>query len=177
MPAGCEIPMNRKFLLFAFLFFFFCPMALAQNEPQKKELNIFAIVKDSQDAILEGYVSALPDEVAVSSTDNQEKKIPSLYIKSITLEKYTDVGAARLDPYQEARYSVRLKNSQEIYTLQQKYTISLNTNVGVVTRSIDPQIINNIISKDLSGTQNQKSGEDKPLIEDKSIIFSLEFKF
>ena len=176
MPARCEIPMNRKFLFFTFLFFFFCSIAVAQGEPQKREFNIFAIVKDSQASILEGYVSDQPDEVTVLSKDNQEKNIPLQYIESITLEKYTDAGSSRLDPYQEAKYSVRLRNSQEIYTLQKKYTFSLNTNVGVVTRSISP-VINDIISKDLSRNPDQKSGEDKPLIEDKSIIFSLEFKF
>ncbi len=174
VPAGCKIPMNRKFLFFTF--FFFCSIAVAQGEPQKREFNIYAIVKDSQASILEGYVSDQPDEVTVLSKDNQEKNIPLQYIESITLEKYTDAGSSRLDPYQEAKYSVRLRNSQEIYTLQKKYTFSLNTNVGVVTRSISP-VINDIISKDLSRNPDQKSGEDKPLIEDKSIIFSLEFKF
>jgi hypothetical protein len=177
MFKGFDISMNRKYLLFTFLFFFFSSIALAQDEQQMKELNIRAIVKDSQDSILEGYVSALPEEVTVSSKDNQEKKIPSKYIKSITLEKSTDLGSSRLDPRQEAKYSVRVENSQEIYTLQKKYTFSLNTNVGVVTRSIDPEVISNIISKDLSGASKQKSAEDKSLIEDKSVIFSLEFKF
>ena len=171
------MPMKRNFLFFTFLFFFFCSIALAQNEPQKEELNIFAIVKDSQDSILEGYISAQPYDVTVSSKDNQEKKIPSKYIKSITLEKIKEAGSASLDPRQEARYSVRLENSQEIYTLRKKYTFSLNTNVGVVTRSIDPEMINNINSKDFSSLLTQKSGDDKSLIQDKSIIFSLEFRF
>jgi hypothetical protein len=169
--------MNRYFLLLAFLFFFFCSIALAQSEPQKKKLDIFAIVKDSQDSILEGYISDLPDEVTVSSKDNQEHKISSKYIKSITLEKIPGVGPTSHDPKHEATYSVRLENSQEIYTLLQKYTFSLKTNVGVVTRSIDPEMINNIISKDHSSIPKQKSVSDKPLIQDKSIIFSLEFVF
>ena len=169
--------MNRNFLLFTIPFFFICSIALAQNEPQKKELNIYAIVKDSQDSVLEGYISNQPYEVTVSSKDNQEKKIPSKYIKSITLEKISEVGPTSLDPKQGAKYSVRLENSQEIYTLRKKYTFSLNTNVGVVTRSIDPEIINNIISKDLSSSPTQTSVADKPFIQDKIIIFSLEFKF
>ena len=169
--------MNRNFLLFTIPFFFICSIALAQNEPKKKELNIFAIVKDSQDSVLEGYISNQPYEVTVSSKDNQEKKIPSKYIKSITLEKISEVGPVSLDPKQEAKYSVRLENSQEIYTLRKKYTFSLNTNVGVVTRNIDPEIINNIISKDLSSSPTQTSVADKPFIQDKIIIFSLEFKF
>jgi hypothetical protein len=70
-----------------------------------------------------------------------------------------------------------LENSQEIYTLKQKYTFNLNTHMGVVTRSIDPDVIQNIISRDLSNTPNRKSVEDRSLIQDKSVIFSLEFKF
>jgi hypothetical protein len=68
-----------------------------------------------------------------------------------------------------------MENSQEIYTLRKKYTFSLNTNVGVVTKSIDPETINNILSKDAS--QATRTDRDKPFIQDKSIIFSLEFKF
>jgi hypothetical protein len=170
--------MSRHFLLFTIPFLFICSIALAQNEPQKKELlDIYAIVKDSQNSILEGYISNHPYEVTVSSKDNQEKKIPSKYIKSITLENISGVGLASLDPKQEAKYSVRLENSQEIYTLRKKYTFSLNSNVGVVTRSIDPELINNIIPKDLSNIPTQTSVADKPFIQDKSIIFSLEFKF
>ena len=176
MFPGFDISVNRIFLLSAFLLFFFCSVALAGNEPQTKELNIRAIVKDSQDSILEGHVSDLPDEVTVTSGDNREKKIPSKYIKSITLEKNTELGS-RLDPKPKNRYSVQVENSQEIYTLQKKYTFSLNTRLGVVTRSIDPEIINNVIGKDLSGASNPDASDDKSLIEDKSVIFSLEFKF
>ena len=70
-----------------------------------------------------------------------------------------------------------MENDQEIYTLRKKYTFSLNTNVGVVTRSIDPEMINSIVSKDLFSAPKQKSADDKSLIVDRSIIFSLEFKF
>lgn len=171
------MPMNRIFLLFAFLLFFICSIALAQNEPQRMEPGVLAIVKDSRESIIEGYISAQPDEVTVYSKENKEEKILSKYIKSITLEKITEGGSINLDPKQESAYSVRLENSQEIYTLRKKYTFSLNTNVGVVTRSIDPDMINNIISKDPSGIPKQKSVEDKPFIQDKSIIFSLEFRF
>ena len=176
MLPGPDISMNRISLLFAFIFFFFCSIAIAGNEPQAKALNILAIVKDSQDSILEGSVSDLPEEATVTSGDNQEKKILSKYIKSITLEKNRELGP-RLDPKQENRYSVRVENSQEIYTLQKKYTFSLNTRFGMVTRSIDPEIINNIIGRDVTSASNQKPADDKSLIEDKSVIFSLEFKF
>jgi hypothetical protein len=56
-----------------------------------------------------------------------------------------------------------------------KYTFSLNTNVGVVTKTIDPETINNLLSKDAFPAL--KSDKDKPWIQDKSVVFSLEFKF
>lgn len=167
--------MNKIFLYFTIPFLFICSIALAQNATQDKELN-YAIIKDSKDSILEGYIINQPHHLTVFSKDNQEEKIPLKYIKSITLEKIPETGPASLNPKQEAKYSVRLENSQEIYTLRNKYTFSLNTNVGVVTRSIDPEIVN-ILSGDHAGTSKQTSMADKPLIQDKSIIFSLEFKF
>ncbi len=168
--------MNRKLVLFTVLSIFFCSVALAQDELPKEGFNILAIVKDSQNALLEGYVRDRPDDATVSSKDNREKKVPSRFIKSITLEKNTDLGMARLDPGRDVRYSVRLENDQEIYTLRKKYTFSLNTNVGVVTRIIDPEMIHAIVSKELT-TAKQKSADDKSLIVDQSVIFSLEFKF
>ncbi|MBN2437039.1 MAG: hypothetical protein JXL20_00385 [Deltaproteobacteria bacterium] len=175
--AGDIAMIRYALLLFTFLSFFLCSTALALDESGQKALGIYAIVKDSQDSVLEGYISDQPREVTVSSADNQEKQIPSKYIKSITLEKMTDPGAAAPDPKQEAQYSVRLENSREIYTLRQKYTFSLNTSIGVVTRSIDPETIKNIISSDISNAPNQKSPDNQSWIRDKSIIFSLELKF
>lgn len=173
--------MGRKILFFVFLFLFPCSIALAQSEEQKEEQkeepNILAVVKDAQGGVLEGYLRPQPGEVTVSSKDNQEKKIPAKYIKSITLEKIKEEGPAGVDPKQEAKYSVRLENSQEIYTLSKKYTFSLNTNLGLVTKSIDPETVNRILSKDVSAAEAQKSDKDKGFILDKSIVFSLEFKF
>jgi hypothetical protein len=173
--------MGRKILFFVFLFLLPCSMIFAQSEDQKEEQkeepNILAVVKDAQGAVLEGYLRAQPGEVTVSSKDNQEKKIPAKYIKSITLERIKEEGPAGADPKQEAKYSVRLENSQEIYTLRKKYTFSLNTDLGVVTKSIDPEMINRIMSKDASVAETLNSDKDKGFILDKSIIFSLEFKF
>ncbi len=170
--------MRRKILFFIFLFLFPCSIALAQSEEQKgepkEEPNILAVIKDAQGGVLEGYLRPQSEDVTVSSKDNEEKKIPAKYIKSITLEKIKEEGPARIDPKQENKYSVRVENSQEIYTLSKKYTFSLNTNVGVVTKSIDPEMINRFISKDASAAETQK---DKGFILDKSVIFSLEFKF
>ncbi len=170
--------MRRKFFFLTLIFFFSYSFAFGQAEDQgepKDKPNIFAVVKDEQGDILEGYLHSQPEDVTVTSRDNQEKTIPSKYIKSITLEKVKPVGPPNLDPKQETKYSVRVENSQEIYTLRKKYTFSLNTNVGVVTKSIDPEAINSILSRDAS--QATRTDKDKPLFEDKSIIFSLEFKF
>ena len=169
--------MGPKFSFLILMFFLSCSLALGQTDEQNEQPNIFAIVKDEQGDTLEGYLRSQPEEVTVSSKDSQEKTIPSKYIKSITLEKIKEGGPATLDPKLESRYSVRVENSQEIYTLRKKYTFSLNTNLGVVTKSIDPEMINSIISKDASQAQATRTDKDKPLIQDKSIVFSLEFKF
>jgi CRISPR/Cas system-associated protein Cas7 (RAMP superfamily) len=172
--------MRRKFFFLILIFFFSYSLAFGQTDDpgeQKDKPNIFAVVKDEQGDILEGYLHSQPEDVTVTSRDNQEKIIPSKYIKSITLEKVKPVGPPNLDPKQETKYSVRLENSQEIYTLRKTYTFSLNTNVGVVTKSIDPETINSVLSRDASQSQATGTDKDKSFIQDKSIIFSLEFKF
>jgi hypothetical protein len=177
MFSGVNFLMGRKFFFLTLIFFLSYSFALGQTDEEKDKPNIFAVVRDEQGDILEGYLRSQPEEVTVSSKDNQEKIIPSKYLKSITLEKIKQEGPASVDPKLEARYSVRLENSQEIYTLRKKYTFSLNTNVGVITKSIDPEMINSIISKDASQAQATRTDKDKSLIQDKSIVFSLEFKF
>lgn len=169
--------MGRKFFFFPLILLLSCSMALGQTQDQKEKPNIFAVVRDGQGETWEGYLRVQPEDITVSSEDNQEKTIPSKYVKSISLEKIKEVGPASVDPKQEVKYSVRLENSQEIYTLRKKYTFSLNTNMGVVTKTIDPEMINSLISKDASQAQGLKADKDKPFIQDKSIVFSLEFKF
>ncbi len=61
--------------------------------------------------------------------------------------------------------------------MRKKYTFSLNTNLGVVTKSIDPETINSVLSRDASAVPGNGDDKDKSFIQDKSIIFSLEFKF
>ncbi len=170
--------MIRKVLLLLFLLFSFSLPALAQDPPaeEKGKPDIFAIMKDEKGSVLEGILNSRPEEITVVTRDNKEKSIPSKYIKAITLEKVKREGPVSLDPSQDNKYSVRLENSQEIYTLKKKYTFSLNTNVGVVTRSIDPEAISSFLTKDAPG-QAKLFDKDKPLLEDKSIVFSLEFKF
>jgi len=148
--------------------------APAQAPEEKENLSLLAIVKDGRGETLEGYLRLQPEEIIVSTKDNEEKKIPSKYLKSIVLEKVKQ-DTPWTDPKQEGRYSVRVENSQEVYTLKKKYTFSLNTSVGVVTRTIDPETINNFLSKETSA--GVKSDQEKPLLQDKSVVFSLQFKF
>jgi hypothetical protein len=69
-------------------------------------------------------------------------------IESIKVEKIQEglPGADKLGG--ESYYSVRLQNNQEIFTLQKKYTFSLNTSVGVVTKNIDPEAVKYFLQKD-----------------------------
>jgi len=166
--------MWRKLIFLSWMFLLASSMVLAQAPEEKEKPDLLAMIKDGQGETLEGILRLQPDEITVSTKDNQEKQIPSKYIKSIMLEKVME-GKPWVDPKQEGRYSVKVENSQEIYTLKKKYTFSLNTNVGVITRTIDPETINNYLSKETSAAI--KSEKDKPFFQDKSVIFSLEFKF
>jgi hypothetical protein len=172
---GVDLLMGRKSIFVVLLIFFSCSPALGQTEEKRDESNIFAVVKDGQGKVLEGYLRVQPEEVTVSSKDDEEKKIPSKYIKSITLERIKEEGPANLDPKQEPRYCVRMENSQEVYTLRKKYTFSLNTSLGVVTRSLDPETLKSVLSKYVSPVD--ESDKEKPFIQDEGIVFSLEFKF
>jgi hypothetical protein len=175
MLEGADLLMGRKFVFIVLLIFSPSSLALGQSEKQWNEPNIFAVVKDGEGKILEGYLRVQPEEVTVSSKDEEEKKIPSKYIKSITLERIKEEGPASIDPKQEPRYFVRLENTQEVYTLRKKYTFSLNTSLGVVTRSLDPETIKSVLSKYAS--PDGASDKEKPFIQDEGIVFSLEFKF
>ncbi len=164
-----------SFILFIFLIF---PSALSWAQtpacPATEEKGgIYAIVKDSEGETLEGYLRLDTDALTVKSKENQEKSIPLKFVKSITLEKIK--GEAPGDDPSKEGYKVRLENSQEIYTLKNKYTFNLNTNLGVVTKTIDPETVNSLFSKDTS--QAGKTESSKSFIQDKSIIFSLELKF
>lgn len=169
--------MKRLLLLTAIFLVFLFSLAQAQDqtspgvEDQKK---VLALVKDAQGETLEGYLHLNSNELIVRSKENKEEAIPVKYIKSITLEKQPEIlpGEQLIKP---PAYSVRLQNSQDIYTLDKKYTFSLTTDVGIVTKSINPEELKNITSKD--GQLANGPNDWKSLIQDKSIIFSLEFKF
>ncbi len=167
----------RKVLFGILVFLAFSVPAPGRSEEEKEGAGILAVMRDVGGDTLEGYLRSYPEELTVASKDNKEKVIPSKFVKSITLEKVREEGAASVDPKQLPKYSVRVENSQEVYTLSKKYTFSLNTSVGVVTRSIDPETINSLVAR--YGSQAAPGGTEKeqPFIQDKSIVFSLELKF
>jgi len=164
-----------KFIFLVLLFLLTPAIILAQSTVLQQKENIYVIVKDIQGNRLEGYLQLYPKEVTVSTEDNKEKSIPLRMIESIKLEKIQEglPGADKLEG--ESYYSVRLRNSQEIFTLQKKYTFSLNASVGVVTKNIDPEAVKNSFQKDSSIAS--KSESNQPFIRDKSVILSLEIKF
>ena len=166
--------MERRFFLLALIFLLPHSAALAQTEEQKETPSI--LLQDIQGENSEGYFLLAPEEIAASTKDDKEKTGPSKYLKSITLDKIKDESLVA-DPKQEAKYSVRLENTQKIYTFRKKYTLSLNASLGVVTRTIDPAAIYSLFAKDSSQAQTMGSGRDESLIQDQSIFFSLQFRF
>lgn len=160
----------RFFLLFVPLLVV-ATAAWADSQNSQEQDGIPVIVRDRQGEQVEGYLRLDPKEITVSTKDNQEKSVPVKWIESIKVEKIQSSipGADQMSG--EEYYSVRLQNSQELFMLRKKYTFSVNTSVGVVTRMIDPELI----LKDSSSAANSKNGQ--PLIRDKNVIFSLEIKF
>jgi len=162
-----------KYLCFSLLILILvanAPVAAEENVlPEKKPIRV--VVKDAAGEKTEGYLIIYPEEVAVSTKDQQEKSVPLKAIQSIKVEKIQSgiPGAGALSG--EEYYSVRLENSQELLTLDKKYTLSLTTSLGVVTKTLDP----GMLSKEPSASNGIHN--DKPFIRDKSLIFSLEFKF
>ncbi len=175
MLPGIDV-LKTRISGFVLLFFCLVSVSLAQDQidpPREDNRGIYAIVRDAQGERWEGFLRFDAEEIAVRSPDNQEKKVPVKYIKAITLEKVKNEFAAD-DQKSGVQYTVRVENSQEIFTLDKKYTFSLNTNLGLTTKSLDPDLVNKVISKEFQGT---RLDDGRSLIQDKSIIFSLEVKF
>lgn len=167
----------KKYFLFLLIVFMISPLpAVAQNLEYPRledKKGIYTILKDERGEIIEGFLRSGIEEVLVQTKDNREQLIPLKYIKSISLEKTKSLIPGG-EAIEKAHYVVRLENSQEIYTLKNKYTFSLVTNLGLVTKTIDPETINKILFKENSAGQIDN---EKPFIQEKSIVFSLEFKF
>jgi hypothetical protein len=159
---------RSTFFIFSLLFFLVPALTQAQLQAPQEEKTIVAIVKDGLGETVEGYLRIYPNTVTVVTKDHREKSIPLEFIESIKLEKVE--GKIPGEIAREAYYSVRLQNSQELYALRDKYTFSLTTSAGIVTRAIDPEEVRNALST--NGSKNEQ-----PFIRDKNIVFSLELKF
>jgi hypothetical protein len=168
--------MKRFKLIFLVLVFLLSPaITLAQSPLLQKKEDIYVIVKNIQGNRLEGYLQLYSEEVAVSTKDNKEKSIPLELIESIKVEKIQG-PIPEIDKLGgESYYSVRLHNSQEIFTLQKKYTFSLNTSVGVVVKTVDPETVKGSSLQDSSLASKHESGQLS--IKDKNVVLSLEIKF
>jgi len=163
-----------KSILLVLVFLLTPSILLADSSLLPEKENIYVIVKDLQGNTLEGYLLLEPQEVIVSTEDNDEKSIPMNIIESIKVEKKQG-GLPEVDKLgRESYYSVRLQNSQEILTLEEKYTLSFNTSVGVVTKNLDPEALKHSSE---SSTLTNKPEINESLIRDQSVILSLEFKF
>jgi len=164
-----------KFSFLVFLFLLTPTLLSAQAQFLQEKESIYAIVRDMKGERLEGYLRLYPNEITVSTKDDQEKSIPLKIIESIKVEKIQG-GIPRADhPGEESYYSVRVQNSQEIFTLKKKVTFSLNTSAGVVTKTLDPEMGQGFFRKDSSSIP--KSQTEQPLIRGESVALSLEIKF
>jgi len=177
MFPGIDVLRNRVFL-WGILFFFGYFLASAQAGdkpvPPLQGPGIYAVLKDAQGEKLEGFLRFDADEIAVRSQDNKEKKVSVKYLKSIILEKTRGEFPGE-EQTKGIKYVVRLENSQEIFTLDKKYTFSLNTSLGLTTKSLDPDVVNKLVSND--SLQGTRLDDGRPLFEDKTVVFSLEIKF
>ena len=167
--------MKPKILLLILVLIFVPFVALAQNKDKPEKDDIYVVVEDVRGKKLEGYLRFSPEELLVSTNDNQEKSVPLKNVEFIKLEKITGGVPGGGQEGSEGYYSVKLQNSQELFTLRKKYTFSLNTSLGLVTQTVDPEGIGNLFQKDAASSPTSQS--DKPFVRDKSVVFSLEFKF
>jgi hypothetical protein len=167
--------MKLKLLFLILMLIFASTIALAQPQDKQDSEDIYVVVEDAQGKKLEGYLRFSPEELLVSTKDEQEKSVPLKNIEFIKLEKITggvpggDLGES------EGYYSVKLQNSQDLFTLRKKYTFSLNTSLGLITQTVDPERVGNLFQR--NSAPAAKSEGDKPFVRDKSVVFSLEFKF
>ena len=175
MFSGRNIVIRFKFIFLSLLFFLAPTILLAQAPlPQEKE-SFYATVKDINGERLEGYLRFYPNEIIISTKDDQQKSIPLKIVESIKVEKIQGGIPGADQPGGESYYSVRVQNSQEIFTLKKKVTFSLNTSAGVVTKTLDPEMGQGFSRKDSSSLL--KSQSNQPLIRGEGVALSLEIKF
>ena len=151
--------------ILSFLFLVAPTLTQAQNQGPEEKRTIYDVAKDAQGDKAEGYVMVNPDKLTLSTKEYQEKSTPPELVEFVKLEKIE--GKIPEGISGEGYYSFRLQKNQEIYRLKDKYTISLNTSVGVLTRMIDPLRTFDVF-KDSSG---------QSFIRDKNLLLSLELRF
>jgi hypothetical protein len=168
--------MIRSKFTFWILLFVLAPATVwAQAQFLEEKENIYAIVRDMKGERLEGYLRLYPGEITASTKDNQEKSIPLKIIESIKVEKIQGGIPGADHPGGESYYSVRVQNSQEIFTLKGKVTFSLNTSAGVVTRTLDPAMGQGFFRNNSASIP--KSQSEQSLIRGEGVALSLEIKF
>jgi hypothetical protein len=166
---------NSCWIVLSFLLLIACSAAWAGDKSNGDNEKPYAVVEDLQGKRLEGYLSVFPKEVTVTSKEKEEKTLPLKAIESITLEKVNPgIPGANL-PSGGGFYSVRLKNSQEVYALTNKYSLHINTELGVMIREIDPDTVQSFFRKDPAPVPTPST--TAPLIRNQSVIFSIELKF
>ena len=67
--------MGPKFLFLTLVFLLIPAIALAQTQVPDGKETIYAVIKDAQGERIEGYLHLHPEELAVSTKDDQEKSI------------------------------------------------------------------------------------------------------
>ncbi|MBP1698420.1 MAG: hypothetical protein H6Q41_3608 [Deltaproteobacteria bacterium] len=164
-----------KLTFLALLFLLNPTVLLAQTQFLQEKESIHVVVKDVKGERLEGYLQLYPNEITVSTKDDQEKSIPLKIIESIKVEKIQGGIPGANHPGAESYYSVRVQNSQEIFTLKKKVTFSLNTSAGVVTKTLDPEAGQAFSRKDSSSLSTSQN--EQPLIRGEGVALSLEIKF
>ncbi len=164
-----------KFFFFSLLFLLTPTLLLAQAQFLQEKESIYAVVKDIRGESLEGYLRLYPNEITISTKDDQEKSIPLKIIESIKVEKIQGGIPGADQRGSESYYSVRVQNSQEIFTLRKKVIFSLNTSAGVVTKTLDPEMGRGFVRKESSSIPNSQS-EQSP-IQGEGLALSLEIKF
>ena len=169
--------MRRHLLRIGFFCLFLCPAAWGQDAARDQTEKPYVVIEDVQGKRLEGYLMLYPKEITVTSEEKKEKPVSIKAIESIRFEK-VDPGVPGADRRGEAQYSVRLKNSNEVYTLKDKYSLSINTELGVIIREIDPERVQSFLGKEPSSPPpSPGSSTSNSLIRDKSFVLSLELKF
>jgi len=166
--------MKRNLICLGLLFLMLCTTAWGQDVLRDQTEKPYAVIEDVQGKRVEGYLSLYPKEITVTSDGKKEKALPFKAIESITFEK-VDPGVPGADRRGEAQYSVRMKNSNEVYTLKDKYSLRINTELGVIVKEIDAETVQSYLRKDPSSAPGASTPGS--LIKDKSFIFSLELKF